>query len=104
MSDLIERIDAAICRIANGDGPMRVPAEDTDPDMVLAECRKEIFDLCSQLEAHKAFTRRRFDLLQQMQSRMREPERTIVCDVLANGALLPDPDGVRYGLPKGPTP
>lgn len=42
MSDLIERIDAAICRIANGEGTMRVPVDETDPDMVLADCQKEI--------------------------------------------------------------
>ena len=28
---------------------------------------------------------------------MRDPERTIVCDILANGALLPDPNRRRYG-------
>src|SRR6476646_7150180 len=31
------------------------------------------------------------------QRKMRDPERTIVCDILANGKLLPDPDGERYG-------
>lgn len=38
----------------------------------------------------------RCNLLQQWQSRMRDPERTIVCDILANGQTLPDPDGARY--------
>jgi hypothetical protein len=42
--------------------------------------------------------------LQQEQSRFREPERTIVCDILANGTLLPDPDGVRYSTPPQPVP
>lgn len=28
---------------------------------------------------------------------MRDPERTLVCDILANAALLPDPKGLRYG-------
>jgi hypothetical protein len=28
---------------------------------------------------------------------MRDPERQIVCDILANNSLLPDPSGVRYG-------
>lgn len=31
------RVDAAITRIANGHGAMRIPAEPTDPDLVLAE-------------------------------------------------------------------
>lgn len=41
--------------------------------------------------------RHRVDMLQQWQSRMRDPERTIVCDILANGQMLPDPNGSRYG-------
>ena len=36
-----------------------------------------------------AFYRRRCELLQQWQSNMRDPERTIVCDILANGQTLP---------------
>jgi hypothetical protein len=36
--------------------------------------------------------------LQQENARFREPERTILCDLLANGTLLPDPDGKRYGV------
>lgn len=42
------------------------------------------------------FYQRRCDLLQAWQSRMREPERTLVCDILANGATLPDHLGQRY--------
>lgn len=34
------------------------------------------------------FYKRRCNLLQSMQASMRDPERTIVCDVLANGQLL----------------
>ena len=45
----------------------------------------------------KAFYQRRCDALQDLQSRMRDPERTIVCDILANGHLLPDgAAGNRY--------
>ena len=44
------------------------------------------------------FYKRRHDLLQQWQSKMRNPERTLVCDILANGQTLPDQDGSRYGL------
>lgn len=38
--------------------------------------------------------RSRIDMLQREQKRMREPERTLLCDILANCALLPDP--ARY--------
>jgi hypothetical protein len=40
-----------------------------------------------------AFYRRRCELLQSWQSKMRDPERTIVCDILANGQILLGPDG-----------
>lgn len=43
------------------------------------------------------FYKRRCESLQDQQRFMREPERTIVCDILANGSLLPDPKGKRYG-------
>jgi hypothetical protein len=39
----------------------------------------------------------RLHRLQQENAQFREPERTILCDLLANGTLLPDPDGKRYG-------
>lgn len=50
----------------------------------------------------REFYRKRCDLLQEWQSRMRDPERTIVCDILANGQTLPDPDGARYGRGANP--
>jgi len=43
------------------------------------------------------FYQRRCNMLQAEQKRMRDPERTLVCDILANGQLLPDPHGKRYG-------
>lgn len=39
---LVERIGAAIERIAHGQAAMRVPVEATDPDVVLADCQREI--------------------------------------------------------------
>lgn len=42
--------------------------------------------------------KRRVELLEKIQKHMRDPERTIVCDILANGQLLPDPRGKRYGF------
>lgn len=44
------------------------------------------------------FYRRRVEALQSWQSKMRDPERTIVCDILANGHAL-DPAGDRYTAP-----
>ena len=41
--------------------------------------------------------RLRVEMLAREQSRMRDPERTLLCDILANGQLLPDPKGARYG-------
>ena len=66
-----------------------------------AECEegereKEIEDLRSSLY----FYQRRCEALQSWQSKMRDPERTIVCDILANGKTL-DPAfaGDRYTAP-----
>ena len=53
--------------------------------------------LIERLRAQVRFYQSRCELLQHWQSRMRDPERTIVCDILANGQTLPDPDGTRYG-------
>jgi len=44
------------------------------------------------------FYRSRIVMLSNEQKRMRDPERTLVCDIIANGQLLPDPEGKRYGM------
>ncbi len=44
------------------------------------------------------FYKRRADALQKWQNKMRDPERTIVCDILANGHTL-EPAGDRYTTP-----
>ena len=46
---------------------------------------------------------RRFDHLQRVRHRMRDPERTMVCDILANGSLL-FPEGNRYAMEAAPQP
>lgn len=62
--------------------------------------QNELILHCRRLKSsHDSFVKK-IDLLQEMQQYMREPERTIICDILANGSLLPDPTGERYGLPK----
>jgi len=55
---------------------------------------KELAELRDSL----AFYKRRAEGLQQAQKRMRDPERTMVCDILANGGLL-TPEGERYTAP-----
>lgn len=46
------------------------------------------------------FYKRRVDLLQHWQSKMRDPERTIACDIIANGqTLAPEHAGDRYKIP-----
>lgn len=58
----------------------------------LVEAEKEL----RRLNRKVSFYRGRFVLLSQLQNRMRDPERTMVCDVIANGSLLPDPQNQRY--------
>ena len=51
------------------------------------------------LRESEKWYRRRCDLLQEQQSKMRDPERTIVCDILANGELMhPTVAGNRYSV------
>ena len=50
---LPERINAAINRIAHGNGHMRVPVEATDPDIVLSDCRVELESQAAQIAALK---------------------------------------------------
>ena len=50
---LPERINAAIDRIAHGNGHMRVPVEATDPDIVLGDCRVELESQAAQIAALK---------------------------------------------------
>ena len=58
----------------------------------------ELVRHCKKLHSSERFYRQRCELLEREQKHMRDPERVLVCDVLANGALLPDPEGKRYGL------
>lgn len=50
MIDIEQRITAAIERITSGNAPMRVPADETDPDLVLADCLAEIRRLRAELQ------------------------------------------------------
>ena len=60
---------------------------------LLSASKKQV----AKLEASRDFYKSRCELLQKTQKYMRDPERIIVCDILANNDLLPDPEGKRYG-------
>jgi hypothetical protein len=67
---------------------------------------KKIEDLIQERDdarSSRDFYKRRADALQQWQSKMRDPERTIVCDILANGCTL-EPAGDRYTTPPAAQP
>ena len=50
-------------------------------------------------ESSVAWHRRRWMALQMHQTKMREPERTMVCDIIANGELMhPTIAGDRYAI------
>jgi hypothetical protein len=51
----------------------------------------------NRLESERDWYRNRIRLLEKYKSKFREPEITLICDIIANGQLLPDPDGKRYG-------
>lgn len=65
----------------------------TDSQALLEEAHKALNDLLFSRQRNEI----RLFMLQSEQRWMREPERTIVCDILANGQLLPDEKGKRYG-------
>lgn len=46
---LTERIDQAIDRIIAGHSPQRIPADLTDPDIVLTDCKARIAELEAEL-------------------------------------------------------
>ena len=65
-----------------------------------------VADAMARLEHSESFYRRRCEALQAWQSSMRNPERVIVCDILANGFTLDQPlSGDRYAglMPAAPT-
>ena len=57
----------------------------------------EMIERLEEAEASVAWHQRRWMALQAHQRKMREPERTIVCDIIANGELMhPTVAGDRY--------
>ena len=59
----------------------------------------ELLDRLEEAESSVAWHQRRWMALQMHQKKMREPERTMVCDIIANGELLhPTVAGDRYAV------
>ena len=59
----------------------------------------EMIERLEEAEASVAWHQRRWMALQAHQMKMREPERTIVCDIIANGELIhPTVAGDRYAV------
>ena len=59
----------------------------------------EMIERLELAESSVAWHRRRWMALQMHQSKMREPERTMVCDILAHGELMhPTVAGDRYAV------
>jgi hypothetical protein len=69
------------------------------PDQVaeVVAAKKELTAALKRETDRAKWYERRVDLLLKNQNMFRDPERTILCDVCANGQLLPDPEGKRYG-------
>lgn len=83
----------AKCRFEAG-----LPSDVLRANCELVAAAPELRETCAALLEQLARVRDKLDMLQREQRRMRDPERTLVCDIIANGALLPDPDGKRYGM------
>ena len=61
----------------------------------------ELLDHLEAAESSAAWHQRRWMALQMHQTKMREPERTMVCDIIANGELMhPTVAGDRYAVKK----
>ncbi len=61
---------------------------------------KSLREKCKRLESEVHWYRERYKLLVLEQARFGEgKERTLLCDILANGQMLPDLDGTRYPTP-----
>ena len=59
----------------------------------------EMIDRLEAAEQSADWHKRRWMALQMHQTKMREPERTMVCDIIANGELLhPTVAGDRYSV------
>jgi len=81
---------------------LKIIAETTSADWPIASIDWEYREAVKEIEKLRfslAFYQRRCEALPACQSKMRDPERTVVCDILANGFTLPPENaGDRYKL------
>jgi len=70
----------------------------TDAEVLSKLSVEELVKGCRRLANSLSFYRRRVELLQYVQHTMRDPERVLVCDILANAMLMRDQSGERYGF------
>lgn len=108
--ELLERIQESLGSFVSDQGWSQSDMDTADAlDGLLAAAPQppEAEDLGKKLQdaqRRSDFFKRRCDLLQIVQRCMRDPERTLVCDVLANGHLLHDVDSeagkARYLAPE----
>lgn len=83
----LDRLQAACI---DWDGSEMVDGEPPMECLTVGDVRDALREF-RRIEQEAAFYRRRCEALQQWQSRMRDPERTVVCDILANGFTLDPP-------------
>lgn len=82
----------------DGDGSVASMAAPQQEVQAVDDLAKELDTVREALQWYM----RRCDHLQRAQHRMRDPERTMVCDILANGSLL-FPEGQRYTAQPAPS-
>ncbi|CRQ56875.1 hypothetical protein PAERUG_E15_London_28_01_14_04149 [Pseudomonas aeruginosa] len=113
MIDIEQRITAAIERITSGNAPMRVPADETDPDLVLADCLAEIRRLRAALSARQPVVvdlpeslHDRVEALREVAARQPvESEENVAADTYWTLAEMIEPHVQREGInPDGALP
>ena len=60
--------------------------------------QSDLVEYCKKLAHTADWNERRIAMLTRSQIHMRFPERNMVLDIIANGQLLPDKSGKRYGF------
>ena len=80
-------------------GDEDIPQPDPREIGEVIDAAVEMIERLELAESSVAWHRRRWMALQMHQTKMREPERTMVCDILANGELMhPTVSGDRYAI------
>ena len=80
-------------------GDEDIPQPDPREIGAAIDAAVEMIERLEEAEASVAWHHRRWMALQMHQTKMREPERTMVCDILANGELMhPSIAGDRYAI------